>query len=70
MDVANDYSKGNTNAYPNDIHKALTLMNNHKLLEVDTPVVPAQGTTFVTNSQGGKKKGKAKTKYLIAEQNE
>ncbi len=26
-DVANDYSKGNTDVYPNDIHKALTLMN-------------------------------------------
>ncbi len=26
-DVANDYSKENTDAYPNDIHKALTLMN-------------------------------------------
>jgi hypothetical protein len=69
-DVANDYSKGNINAYPSDIHKALTLMNEHKLLKVDTPVVPAQGTAFVTNSQGGKKKGEAKTKYLIAEQNE
>ena len=69
-DVANDYSKGNTDAYPSIIHKALTLMNEDKLLKVDTPVVPAQGTAFVTNSQGGKKKGKAKTKYLIAEQNE
>ncbi len=26
-DMANDYSKGNTDAYPNNIHKALTLMN-------------------------------------------
>jgi hypothetical protein len=25
--VANNYFKGNTNAYPTDIHKALTLMN-------------------------------------------
>jgi hypothetical protein len=40
-DVANDYSKGNTDAYPSNIHKALTLMNEHKLLKVDTPVVPA-----------------------------
>ena len=24
-DVANDYSKGNIEAYPSDIHKALTL---------------------------------------------
>jgi hypothetical protein len=65
-DVANDYSKGNTDAYPNDIHKALTLMNEYKPLKLDTPVVPAQGTAFVTNSQGDKKKGKrkTKTKYL------
>jgi hypothetical protein len=57
-DVANDYSKGNTDVYPNDIHKALTLMNKYKPLKLDTPVVHAQGTAFVTNSQGGKKKGK------------
>jgi hypothetical protein len=63
-DVANDYSKGNIDAYPNDIHKALTLMNEYKPLKLDTPVVPAQGTAFVTNNQGGKKKGKGKTKYL------
>jgi len=25
-DVVNDYSKGNTDAYPNNIYKALTLM--------------------------------------------
>jgi hypothetical protein len=53
-----------------DIHKALTLMNKHKLLKVDTPVLPAQATAFVTNSQGEKKKGEVKTKYLIAKQNE
>ncbi len=29
-DVANIYSKGNTNAYPTDIHKELTLMNEYK----------------------------------------
>jgi len=63
-DVANDYSKGNTDAYPNDIHKALILMNEYKLLKLDTPVVPAQGTAFLTKDQGGKKKGKGKTKYL------
>jgi len=63
-DVVNDYSKGNTDAYPNDIHKVLTLMNKYKPLKLDTPVVPAQGTAFVTNNQGGKKKGKGKTKYL------
>ena len=45
-------------------------MNEHELLKVDTPVVTAQATAFVTNNQGGKKKGEAKTKYLIAEQNE
>ena len=62
----NDYSKGNTDAYPNNIHKALTLMNEYKPLKLDTPVVPTQGTAFVTNSQGDKKKGKGmtKTKYL------
>jgi hypothetical protein len=63
-DVANDYSKGNTNAYPNDIHKALTLMNEYKPLKLDTPAIPVQGTAFVTKDQGGKKKGKGKTKYL------
>jgi hypothetical protein len=40
-DVVNDYSKGNTDAYPNDIHKALTLMNKYKPLKLDTPAVPA-----------------------------
>ncbi len=63
-DVANDYSKGNTDAYPNNIHKALTLMNEHKPLKLDTPAAPMQGTAFVTKDQGGKKKGKEKTKYL------
>ncbi len=63
-DVASDYSKGNTDAYSNDLHKALTLVNEYKPLMLDTPVVSAQGTAFVTNSQGGKKKGKGKTKYL------
>jgi hypothetical protein len=63
-DVANDYSKGNTDAYPNNIHKALTLMNKYKPLKLDTPAIPAQGTAFVTKDQGGKKKGKGKTKYL------
>ncbi len=47
-DVANNYSKGNTNAYPKDIHKALTLMNKDKPLKLDAQVVPAQGTVFVT----------------------
>ncbi len=57
-DVANNYFKGNTNAYPTDIHKVLTLMNNYKPLKLDTQVAPAQGTAFVTCGQGGKKKGK------------
>jgi hypothetical protein len=60
-DVANDYSKGNTDTYPDDIHKALTLMNKYKPLKLDTPAVPAQGTVFVTKDQGGKNKGKEKT---------
>jgi hypothetical protein len=28
---------------PNDIHKALTLMNEYKPLKLDTPVISAQG---------------------------
>jgi hypothetical protein len=38
-----------------DIHKALTLMNEYKPLNLDTQVVPAQGTAFVTvtGGQGG-----------------
>ncbi len=63
-DVVNDYSKGNTDAYPNDIHMVLTLMNKYKPLKLNIPAVPAQGTAFVTKDQGGKKKGKGKTKYL------
>ncbi len=63
-DVANDYPKENTDAYPTDIHKALTLMNKNKPLKLDTPAVLAQGTAFVTKGQGGKKKGKGKTTYL------
>ncbi len=31
-DVANDYSKGNIKAYHNDIHKALNLMNEYRLV--------------------------------------
>ncbi len=60
-DIANDYSKGNTDAYPKDIHKALTLMNEYKPLKLDAQVVPAQGTAFVTGSQGGK--GRKGAKY-------
>jgi hypothetical protein len=61
-DVSNDYSKGDTNAYPTDIHKALTLMNKYKPLKLDTQVVPAQGTAFVTGAQGGKIRGKRSKK--------
>ena len=53
-DVANNYSKGNTDAYPTDIHKVLTLMNKYKPLKLDTQVIPAQGTAFVTGGQGGR----------------
>jgi hypothetical protein len=56
-DVANDYSKGNTDAYPTDIHKALKLMNEYKPLKLDAPTVPAQGTAFATNGKQGQKKG-------------
>jgi hypothetical protein len=56
-DVANDYSKGKTDAYPTDIHKALTLMNEYKPLKLDAPTVPAQDTAFVTGRKGNKKKG-------------
>ena len=56
-DEANDYSKGNTEAYPTDIHKALTLMNEYKPLKLDTPTIPAQGTAFITKGDATKKKG-------------
>ncbi len=56
-DVANDYSKGNTDTYPTNIHKALTLMNEYKPLKLDAPTVPAQGTAFVTGGKKNKKKG-------------
>ena len=55
-DVANDYSKGNTDVYPTDIHKALTLMNEYKPLKMDSPPVPAQGTAFATKAKDAKKK--------------
>jgi hypothetical protein len=64
-DVANDYSKGNQDAYPSDIHKALTLMNEYKPLKLDNPVVAAQGTAFATKGshKGGKKGGSKSKKY-------
>ena len=55
--MANDYSKGSTDAYPTDIHKALTLMNEYKPLKLDAPTVPAQGTAFATKGKQGQKKG-------------
>jgi hypothetical protein len=61
-DITNDYSKRNMDAYPKDIHKALTLMNEYKPLKLDAQVVPAQGTAFVTGGQGDK--GKKGAKYL------
>jgi hypothetical protein len=53
-DVANNYSKGNMDAFPKYIHKALTLVNEYKPLKLDAQVVPAQGTAIVTGSQGDK----------------
>jgi hypothetical protein len=61
-DVANNYSKGNTDAYPKNIPKDLTLMNDYKLLKLDAQVVSAQGTAFVIGGQGGK--GRKGAKYL------
>ena len=67
-DIANNYSKGNTEAYPSNIHKALTLMNEYKLLNVDAPAIAAQGTVFVTKvGKGGKGKKGAKN-YLTEDE--
>jgi hypothetical protein len=55
--MANDYSKGSTDAYPTNIHKALTLMNEYKPLKVDAPTLPAQGTAFVKGGKNNNKKG-------------
>ncbi len=64
-DVANDYSKGNQDAHPSDIHKALTLMNEYKPLKLDNPVLAAQSTAFATKGshKGGKKGGSKSKKY-------
>ncbi len=64
-DVANNYSNGNQDAYPSDIHKALTLMNEYKPLKLDNPVVAVQGTAFATKGshKGGKKGGSKSKKY-------
>jgi hypothetical protein len=56
-DIANDYSKGNMEAYPPDIHKALTLMNKHKPLKLDAAPMPA-------SCKGKGKKASIGTKYI------
>ena len=66
-DVANDYSRGNPEAYPANIHKALTLMNEYKPLKLDAVAVPAQGTAFVAKSYGKGRKGTSKKYYNDAE---
>jgi hypothetical protein len=59
-DIVNDYSKGNPEAYPNDIHMALTLMNKYQPLKVESSDIPSQGTAFFTDGKGGKSKGAGK----------
>ncbi len=52
-------------AYPSDIHEALTLMNEYKPLKLDVAPVPTQGTAFATTSCKGKgKKASGETKYI------
>ncbi len=64
-DVAKNYLKGNIEAHPSNIHKALTLMNEYKPLKLDVAPVPAQGTAFATTSCKGKgKKASIGTKYI------
>ncbi len=60
-DAANDYSKGNSEVYPANIH------NEYKPLKLDAVVVPAQGTAFVTKSYGNFKKDACKKFYNDAE---
>ncbi len=60
-DAANNYWKGNMEAYPSDIHKALTLMNECKPLKLDVAPLPTQGMAFATTSH------KAKGRKLPAE---
>ncbi len=47
-DISNDYSKRNMEAYPSDIHRASTIMNEYKPLKLDVAHVPTQGTAFAT----------------------
>jgi hypothetical protein len=64
-DVTNDYLKENMEAYPSDIHKALTLMNEYKPLKLDVAFMPTQGIAFATNSRKGKgKKASGGSKYI------
>ena len=64
-DVANNYSKGNMERYPSDIHKALTLMNKYKPLKLNVALVPTQGPAFATTSHKGKgKKASRGTRYI------
>jgi hypothetical protein len=63
--MANDYSKGNMEAYSSDTHKALTLMNECKPLKLDVAPVPTQGMAFATTSHKGKgKKASGGTEYI------
>ena len=55
-DIVTNYSQGITEAYPSDIHKALTLMNEYQLFKLYSPAVASQGTAFVTSGKGGKGK--------------
>ncbi len=52
-------------AYPSDIHKAVTLMNEYTPLKLDVAPMPGQGTAFATISCKGKeKKAPDRTKYI------
>ncbi len=49
-DIANNYLEGNMGAYPSDIHKILTLMNEYKPLKLNVAPMPTQGTAFATTN--------------------
>jgi hypothetical protein len=52
-------------AHPSDIHKALTLLNEHEPLKLDVAPVPTQDIAFATTSCKGKgKKATGRTKYI------
>jgi hypothetical protein len=64
-DVANNYSKGNMEAYPSDIQKGLTLLNEYMPLKLDAAPVPTQGMAFATTScKSKRKKASGGTKYI------